>query len=260
VRTRLLLRSFLIQGCWNYRTMVGTGLAWALLPALKLRERDRQSRGETDGGADAVARHLGHFNGHPYLMTVALGALAREELNGSDPERVRRFRRVLPAPLGSLGDTAIWAAWRPACLLAALLAALLGAPSFLIVAGLLLAYNVVHLGVRIWGVRAGWAQGVEVGRALGAARFPVWAERIGRVGVLVLGLLLGLLLVEGLQAGGWGLFWLAGAAASLGVGLRGGASAGRHGSVLILVLILGGFIWGGLDGGVFSAGEPGTDP
>ena len=257
MRTRLLLRSFLIQGSWNYRTMVGTGLAWALLPALRRRKGD--SRVRDAGEDDAVARHVGHFNGHPYLMTVALGALAREELNGVDPERVRRFRRVLPAPLGSLGDTAIWASWRPACLVTALLGVVLGAPALLIVACLLLAYNAVHLGVRVWGVRAGWAEGVEVGRALGAARFPVWAERIGRVGVLVLGLLLGLLLTEGLQARGWGIFWLAGAAASVAVGFRGGASAGRHGSALVLVLILGGFIWGGVDGGVFSGGEPGTD-
>lgn len=256
MRTRLLLRSFLIQGSWNYRTMVGTGLAWALLPALKRRKRG--SRVREAGDDDAIARHVGHFNGHPYLMTVALGALAREELNGIDPERVRRFRRVLPAPLGSLGDTAIWASWRPACLLAALLGVVLGAPAPLIVAALLLTYNAVHLGVRVWGVRAGWAEGVEVGRALGAARFPVWAERIGRGGVLVLGLLLGLLLVEGLQVRGWGLLWLAGAAASLAVGFRGGVSAGRHGSALVLVLILGGFIWGGADGGVFSGAEPGT--
>ena len=31
----MLLRSLVIQGVWNYRTMLGTGFAFALLPTLK---------------------------------------------------------------------------------------------------------------------------------------------------------------------------------------------------------------------------------
>jgi mannose PTS system EIID component len=251
MRTLLLLRSFLIQGCWNYRTMVGTGLGWALLPVLRKKK---------EGEARDVSRHVGHFNGHPYLMTVALGALAREEEGGTDPEAVERFRRVLPAPLGSLGDGLIWAAWRPTCLLVALLAAALGMGAGWVVAGLLVLYNAVHLGLRVWGIRAGWEHGLHVGRALGAARFPLWAERIGRGGVLVLGALLGLGLVRGAGVPGWGPFWLVGVLVLLGVGLRRGGRAGRRGPALLLALIVGGFIWGGVDGGFVSVGDGGVGP
>jgi len=253
MRTLLLLRSFLIQGSWNYRTMVGTGLGWALLPAL------RRRAGEEDQ-ASALNRHLTHFNGHPYLMTVALGALAREELNGTDPERVARFRTVLPAPLGSLGDTLVWAAWRPACLVGGLLAAALGLGALWVLTALLLVYNGLHVALRIWGIRVGWTQGLEVGRALGAARLSLWAERIGRVGVLVLGLLLGLFVVQGFMVAGWGIFWLAAVGAFLVIGLRGGVATGRRGSMLLLVLIVSGFIWGGIDGGAFFARDAGSNP
>lgn len=256
MRTLLLLRSFLVQGCWNYRTMVGTGLGWALLPVL----RRRQEGGEDGEDGCVPGRHLDHFNGHPYLLTVALGALAREELDGTPPERIERFRRVLPAPLGSLGDNLIWATWRPACLVAALLATALGLGALWVVAGLLVLYNGAHLALRIWGLRAGWTQGIEVGRALGAGRLPLWAERIGVAGVLLLGLLLGVLLVRGVAAQWWGIAWLASAAVLLFVGLRGGVATGRRGSVLLLVLIVTGFVWGGLDGGGLSAGNTGPDP
>ena len=36
-----------------------------------------------------------------------------------DPETRARFRTALQAPLGALGDQAIWAGWRPFCILVA---------------------------------------------------------------------------------------------------------------------------------------------
>lgn len=249
MRTLLLLRSFLVQGSWNYRTLVGTGLAWVLLPVLRRVDRDRTGE---DPSHPALARHLDTFNGHPYLLTVAAGALAREELEGAEERALARFRKVLPAPLGSLGDTVIWAGWRPACLVLALVLALLGVPAVPLLVGLLAVYNLVHLGLRVWGVRIGWREGLRVGTALGAGRLPLQAERIGRLGVLSLGLLLGLLLLEGSRFQGWGLLWLPAAGASLWLGYRGGASRGRVGSALLLALILGGFVWGGMDGGTIT--------
>ena len=79
-------RSFLIQGSWNYHTMIGSGFAFAMLPGL------RDLFGEDPASMDAsVRRHVEHFNAHPYLSTVALGAVLRLEADGADPETVRRF-------------------------------------------------------------------------------------------------------------------------------------------------------------------------
>ena len=34
-RAAMILRSFAVQGSWNYRTLIGAGFAFALLPALR---------------------------------------------------------------------------------------------------------------------------------------------------------------------------------------------------------------------------------
>jgi len=98
------LRSFTIQGSWNYRSMVGGGVAFCLLPVLRAVAR---TRGEPL--QDALQRHVGHFNAHPYLTSLALGAIARLEADGEDPEAVQRFKAAIRGPLGGLGDALIWA-------------------------------------------------------------------------------------------------------------------------------------------------------
>ncbi len=71
-------RSFLIQGSWNYRTMLGSGFAFAMLPALRL-----IFKGDPAGLEASLRRHLEHFNAHPYLSNVALGAVLRLEADGA---------------------------------------------------------------------------------------------------------------------------------------------------------------------------------
>ena len=66
------LRSFLIQGSWNNRTMIGGGFAFALLPILR-----RVHRGDPEAFREALQRHSEHFNAHPYLANLALGAASR---------------------------------------------------------------------------------------------------------------------------------------------------------------------------------------
>jgi len=63
-------RCFVIQGSWNYHTMLGSGFAFALLPVL------RHLAADPDALERAVDRHLELFNAHPYLSGVAVGAVA----------------------------------------------------------------------------------------------------------------------------------------------------------------------------------------
>ncbi|MGD2151961.1 MAG: PTS system mannose/fructose/sorbose family transporter subunit IID [Gemmatimonadales bacterium] len=161
VIVRLLLRSLLVQASWNYRTMQGAGLGFAMIPALV-----RVYRGDGAALAKALRAHSGFFNAHPYLSTVAIAALARMESESTSPDQVERFKRAIVSPLGSLGDRLVWARWRPLCSLLAFLIFLLGAPWWVAVAAFLVSYNAVHLWLRIWGVRLGWREGREVGRAL----------------------------------------------------------------------------------------------
>ena len=92
------LRSFLIQGSWNNRTMIGGGFAFALLPILR-----RIYRGDPEAFKESLQRHSEHFNAHPYLANLALGAASRMEEEGRDPEEIRRFKLAVRGALGKHG-------------------------------------------------------------------------------------------------------------------------------------------------------------
>ena len=182
-------RSFLIQGSWNYHTMMGSGFAFAMLPGL------RRLYGEDPAMMDAsVRRHLEHFNAHPYLSSIALGAALRLEADGAEAETVRRFKIAVRGPLGSLGDSLVWATWLPCVSVAALALYWLGLSPPLVVAFFLIVYNAGHLALRAWGFRVGLSEGREVGRVLRRADLIGWTARLKWVVAGLLGVLVGAVL------------------------------------------------------------------
>ncbi len=181
-RRRAFLRSLAIQGSWNERTMLGSGFAYALLPVLRHRHLGRPERLR-----EAVRRHGEHFNAHPYLAALALGAVARMEADGVDPEEIRRFKGALRGPLGALGDRLVWAGILPLTLLLAILGWLLGLPPAGVVILFLVPYNAAHVLLRTWGFRAGLREGREVGVALRRADLAGRSEAVRRWLPLVLG-------------------------------------------------------------------------
>jgi PTS system mannose-specific IID component len=183
------LRSFLIQGSWNYRSMLGSGFAFAMLPGLRqLFGADRAALDES------VDRHLEHFNAHPYLTNVALGAALRLEAEGAEPEMIRRFKTAVRGPLGSLGDTLVWATWLPGVALVALILYWVGSPAWLAVTAYLVLYNVLHIGLRVWGLRTGLSAGREVSRTLGKADISGWNARLQPLLAALLGVLAGVMM------------------------------------------------------------------
>jgi PTS system mannose-specific IID component len=150
-------RTLIVQASWNYDRMVGIGVAYAMEPLL----RDLPGGSENGRYVAALKRVAGFFNAHPYLTGMAAGALARVEHDGVPEVQADRLRRALIGPLGSVGDQLIWAGWLPlsaavGLIVAALASVPLGVVSFLVI------YNVVHLGLRSWGLVAGWRAGVGV--------------------------------------------------------------------------------------------------
>jgi PTS system mannose-specific IID component len=192
VRTRveMFLRLLAIQGSWNYEILLGNGIGFCVEPAL------RQLPGGEDGPAfrAALARESQYFNAHPYLASVAVGALARAELDGQPADRIERFRTALCGPLGSVGDRLVWAGWLPFCSLLALALFGLGAGPALVMLVFLGTYNVGHLGLRIWGLRTGWEKGMQVAGALGNPVFRRGPQQIGRLAALAAGIALPLAL------------------------------------------------------------------
>ncbi|MDA0329546.1 MAG: PTS system mannose/fructose/sorbose family transporter subunit IID [Gemmatimonadetes bacterium] len=225
-------RSFLIQGSWNYHTMLGSGFAFAMLPGLR-----RLFGSDPDQMDAAVARHLEHFNAHPYLSNLALGAVLRLEADGSDPEAIRRFKVAVRGPLGSLGDALVWATWLPAVAVLALSLYWLGAPGWAAALFFVLVYNVGHIGLRAWSFRLGLAAGRDVGRHLGKTDLTGWTARLEPVLVGSLGLLVGSALAGrgGLvESGG---VWVALAAAGFLVGMFGGHRVWRPAAALTVAAI-----------------------
>jgi PTS system mannose-specific IID component len=156
-------RLLAIQGSWNYETLIGNGIGFCVEPVL------RSLPGGVHGHAfkTAMARESTYFNAHPYLASVAVGALARAELSGVPPERIERFRTALCGPLGSVGDQLVWAGWLPFCSLLALIGFGLGARPLVVILGFLVLYNAGHLALRVWGLHVGWTRGLGVAAALG---------------------------------------------------------------------------------------------
>lgn len=222
------LRLFTVQGAWNYDRMQGVGAARASEPLL------RGLPGGANGRRcrEAMGRAAAYFNAHPYLVGLAVGALARAEHDGLPEEQVRRLRGALVGPLGSLGDRLIWAGALPALasvglVVGALTSPLAGAVTFLV------AYNVIHLWLRSWGLVAGWRQGSGVARALTAPGL--------RVGLRVAGPLVGMAIGVALPVT---TDWLAG---DLGLAPRLGAGAVAVLGLLLLrwlIPVLGGLRFG----------------
>lgn len=179
VRISMLLRSFAVQGSWNYETLIGTGFAFAVLPALK-----RIFGDDEEALRSAIARHTSLFNSHPYLATVAIGAVARLEADRVDPKTIERFKSAMRGSLGSIGDQLVWCAWRPASALVGLVLLLAGATWWVSAVGFLAIYNALHVPLRAWGLRVGAESGLQVGRLLREAPLQAlssWASNAGAV-------------------------------------------------------------------------------
>lgn len=188
LRTRLaiLLRLLAIQGSWNYETLLGNGIGFCIEPALRL----LPGGVHTPRFKEALARESQYFNAHPYLAGVAVGALARVELDGEPADRIERFRTALTGPLGSVGDRLVWAGWLPFCSLVALLAFGLGAGPGAVLAIFLGIYNAGHLGLRVWGLQIGWQHGLRVAPALAHPLLRRGPQEIGRATAFAAGVAL----------------------------------------------------------------------
>lgn len=192
VRTRLAMfvRLLAIQGAWNYETLLGNGIGFCVEPALRLLPGGQSG----EAYRAALARQSQYFNAHPYMASVAVGALARAELDGEAPARIERFRTALCGPLGSVGDRLVWAGWLPACSIAALAAFGFGVGTGGVVFVFLGLYNAGHFALRAWGLSAGLDHGMRVASALGEPVLRNSPPHIARVAALVGGLALPLAL------------------------------------------------------------------
>jgi PTS system mannose-specific IID component len=192
-RAAAFVRLFAIQGAWNYEILMGNGIAFCTDPILRLLPPEERKA--------AIRRQSKYFNAHPYLAAIAVGALARAELEGEDPVKIERFRTALCGPLGSVGDQLVWAGWLPMCSIIALGAYGLGAGPMVTLCIFLGLYNVGHVALRAWGLQVGLARGVRVAPALAAPVLRQGPRIIAQVAALLAGIALPLSLHRTLGPG-----------------------------------------------------------
>jgi mannose PTS system EIID component len=209
-RLRALLRLFAVQGTWNYERMLGVGMGYAAEPLLEdLKAVDPVRHGE------AVVRSAEFFNCHPNLAGLALGATARAEYEGVAGPQIVRLRTALCSPLGSMGDQLFWAGLVPALVGLTIVAVVLGAGAWPILA-FLMVYNAIRIWTGYWSLRTGMAAGMRVGSAIGSSWLPRAIEWAGPAAGFAVGLAIPLVAGWYLRSFGW----------SAGIGAAGVAVAG----------------------------------
>lgn len=211
----VFMRALAVQGSWNYKTLIGAGFAFALLPALRA-----IYRADNAGLNAALERHVRLFNSHPYLAPMALGAVIRLEEERENPAVIERFKAAVRGSLGTMGDRLVWAGLRPTCLLAALVLLFIGIPWWFSVATFLVTYNAAHFALRIWSFHLGLREGRNVGEHL--RRHPIGgAQRfMSAAGAFFAGAALPLMSAGGVVAAGLPMWWLGIGAVAAIIGAR----------------------------------------
>jgi mannose/fructose/N-acetylgalactosamine-specific phosphotransferase system component IID len=173
-------RTLLVQVAWNYDLMIGVGTAHASEPLLRDLPPERYQA--------AMRRSARFFNAHPYMVGVAIGAVARVEHDGLPDDAINRIRHALVGPLGSVGDKLVWAGVLPAAVGIGLIATALTVSPVVGTTAFLVVYNVAHLWIRTWGLRSGWKNGKQVARALTAVGIQRGLRIMGPAAALLVGL------------------------------------------------------------------------
>jgi mannose PTS system EIID component len=211
---RVFWRCLFLQAAWNRRGMQNLGFAYAIDPALRALYPDPEARSE------ALRRHLGFFNCHPYMAAAIVGGAIHHEERvaaGLEPAHAPlAYKQTLQGPLAAVGDGFFWTALRPFFGALAALGALLFGASAVVVA--LVVYNAIHLALRIGLFRAGYLQGDALVATVARLALPVAADR--------------------LRAGGAALCGAAAAA----VALQGGAVVGPPAAVLSVLAATVGYL------------------
>lgn len=241
-------RSFFIQASWSFDRLQSLGFSFALIPVLRRLYPDPEERSRR------MTEHMEYFNTQPYFASFVLGAAARSEEDrargresGADPAEIKK---ALMAPLGALGDSFFWGSFRPLAgvvAVAALMAGAWWAPLLYLVA-----YNVVHVGLRAAFVFAGYELAGDAVALMGRYNFTRLARLCKVMSLAVVGCILGSISVWDPEFMPFGplpgaLLGAAGLAAATGMAalLRAGASPVKLMlglAALCLGLALGGII------------------
>jgi len=179
---KIYLRSFALQGSWNFERLQGLGALYVMTPALIFYYQ----------GVDRLAafrRHIGYFNTHPYLATSVFGTAIHYEERaaaGLNTEKdFNDYRQMVMAPYTAMGDALFWGGLRPLAAGIALLFAVADSSWAPVV--FLLVFNFPHLWVRWNGLAQGCRNGFDSIELVQKLRLPDLATRLKEGTIILLG-------------------------------------------------------------------------
>ncbi len=210
---KVFLRSFFVQSVWNYRNMISVGFESCLFPVVKRLYPDLNARKKF------LKRHLKFFNGHPYMISYALGVSIRLEEENSKGQQnacvqLDKLKELLISPLGALGDQLFWFTLKPVSLTVGALGIALFDSVGLKVAAIgfaFLLYNIPHLYLRYIGIVEGYHHGLQISQFIQRERFEKLRKLFMYLGILASLALIIIFVKNFWQQGGYQLLFFLGA-------------------------------------------------
>ncbi len=185
---RVVLRSNLFQGSWNFERMQALGWMFSMVPVIKRLYPDPNSQERKD----AIKRHLEFFNTQPFMAAPVLGvtiAMEEERANGKDIDdgAINGIKVGMMGPLAGVGDPIFWGTARP--VFAALGAGLALSGSILGPLLFFILFNAVRLATRYYGVTYGYHKGLDVVQDMSGGLLQKLTEGASILGLFIMGAL-----------------------------------------------------------------------
>ena len=183
-RISVWLRSFFLQGSWNYERMQNGGWVYAMIPAIKRLYKTKQEQSE------ALKRHLEFFNTHPYVASPVIGvtlALEEERANGTpvDDATIQGVKVGMMGPLAGIGDPVFWFTVRP--ILGALAASLALNGNILGPIIFFVAWNIIRMAFMWYTQEFGYKAGSRISEDLSGGLLQDITKGASILGMFILG-------------------------------------------------------------------------
>ncbi|MDR0618231.1 MAG: PTS system mannose/fructose/sorbose family transporter subunit IID [Endomicrobium sp.] len=111
VYIKMFVRSFFLQALWNFERMQNIGFVYILKPFLDKVYLDEKSKQE------ALMRHIGYFNTHPYMANLLFAIVANLEKGKSENKEnfldISVIKNQMAGPLAAIGDPLFFGSLRP---------------------------------------------------------------------------------------------------------------------------------------------------
>ncbi|MEQ8155416.1 MAG: PTS mannose transporter subunit IID [Clostridiaceae bacterium] len=184
--TKMFVRSWFLLGSFNFERMQSVGFCVTLIPAIKKLYKKKEDQ------SAALKRHLEFFNTQPFISAPIMGVTAAMEEQKSDGKpiddaSISGVKVGLMGPLAGVGDPIFWGTLRP--VLAALGASIAITGSIVGPLLFFVAFNVIRLATKWYGLYWGYEKGTEIVEDLGGSRLQKLTEGASILGLFVMGAL-----------------------------------------------------------------------